>query len=181
MIPPNHVLDKLQSLDHTIRLGWWAEAAGGKDTTDDKDNRGCFVLLQLFHKRDADNTFLSVFDAGPVYGKPYDVLMRQPILIKCYSKQEVFNSDIIGEVITMKSKTVRERYNESAIAKGKYEADSIADLGGQAGEDLWRRHGKRDNASNVAKKFIKPMGKLRDPKDRTFRYVQQPGWKAGLK
>lgn len=172
MIPPNHVLEKLQQLDPTIRLGWWGEAAGGKDESDDTENRGCFVLLQLYHKRDTERTFLSVFDAGPVYGKPYDSLMRQPILVKCYTKQQVFNSDIIGEVIEMKSTTVRDRYNKSALEKGKREADELADLGGQIGQDLWSRHKKRDNASNVAKKFVKPMGKLRDPNDRKYKYVE---------
>lgn len=181
MIPPNHVLEKLQSLDSTIRLGWWGEGAGGEDKTDDKENRGCFVLLQLFHKRDSEASFFDVFNVGPIYGKPYDVLMRHPILIKCYQKQEVFNSDIIGDVIKMKTISVRDRYNASAKAKGEFEADQISDLGGQAGQDLWKRHKKRDNASNVAKKFTKFRGNLRDPKDRRTKYILNDSGKAGIR
>ncbi len=169
MHPPQHILDKLQSLHPMIRLGWWSELAGGPDSSDDESNRGCFVLLQLYHKRDADRTYLDSWNStGPVFGKDYDHGVRTPIWLKRYSKRDVFNGDIIGDVIEM-LRPYSERYIESAQAKGAMMASKMKDISGDAGEFLYHRARKSDHASNIARKFAvrqEPKHSSDDLKDR---------------
>lgn len=155
MHPPKHILDKLQELHPQVRIGWLGEDQPGcpADLSDDTDNRGCFVLLQLYHKRDFDRTFYQPFEYSTVFGKPYDPQVRQPVQLKAYQKQDVFNGAIIEDVRRMVQHTVRERYEASAMEKGSQVAAQISDLAGEAGQYLWHRKNKRDNADNVARKF----------------------------
>ena len=159
MHPPKHILDKLQELHPQIRLGWLSaeDPACPKDTSGDTENRGCFALLQLYHARDATHTYLTPWDGhGPVYGKPYDLLARTPIWVTTFTKQEVFSGDVLGEVKKMLT-PLKDRYLESAKAKGAMESKQIKDLSGAAGEYLWHRKNKKDNANNTARKFEKPV------------------------
>jgi hypothetical protein len=159
MHPPKHILDKLQELHPQVRIGWLSEElpGGSPDLSDDTENRGCFALLQLYHQRDSDRTYLTPWDSrGPVYGKPYDPLVRTPIWVRCFTKQEVFSGDVIGALQVMMT-PLKERYEVSARAKGGAEATKVKDMAGQGGEYLWHRKHKRDNANNTAAKFEKPV------------------------
>lgn len=181
MHPPRHILEKLQELHPQVRLGWLSaeDPSCPPDTSDDTENRGCFALLQLYHKRDADNTYLTLWDArGPVFGKPYDPLVRHPVWVTSFTKQQVFSGDVIGEVKKMLA-PLKERYEVSAREKGSNEASRIKDMAGQGGEYLWHRKNKRDNANNVAAKFEKPVEIKRSSDDFKDAYLQTTPIGAG--
>jgi hypothetical protein len=178
MHPPAHILKKLQELHPQARLGWWAESAPGcpPDMTDDTDNRGHFCLLQLYHVRDFERTYLAAWDeAGPVYGKDYDRMSRVPVRLATFTKAQVFSGDILDSVKEM-LRPFKERFETSARAKGAAEASRVKDMAGEAGEYLWHRKNKKDNANNVAAKFEKPVEITRSSDDLKEAYLpkEQP-------
>jgi hypothetical protein len=180
MHPPEFVLRKVQELHPQARIGW----LGAERKDADDLNAGTFVLLQLYHARDASNTYLEHWnDKGPVYGKPYDRLSRVPVWVKNYSKEDVFSGKIIADIRTMVETTVKERYVKSALEKGAEQAAKMKDLAGAAGEYVWKRSQKRDNAMPNARKFIpkQQMEIKRSADDLKTAFLPQPTAAAPLR
>lgn len=152
MHPPKHILDKLQEMHKWVRIGWLASPRQGPEDL----NAGYFSLLQLYHKRDADVTFLVPWeDRGPVYGKEYDRLTRVPIWLANITKEEMFSGDVI-DMLKRWMIPMSKRKTDSEIAKGKEVTSAIKDIARDKADYLmWKaRETSGEGAPVIANKFL---------------------------
>ena len=95
MHPPKWVCEKIESVHKWARLGW----QGREKSTPDELNPGQFVVLQLYHQRDAKRTLLQHWDhRGPVFGSYFDPLQRVPIMVKSVANEDVFSGAVLDHL-----------------------------------------------------------------------------------
>jgi hypothetical protein len=153
MHPPQWVVDEIKRIHPQARLGWEGLERKGSE---EELNKGRFALIQLYHARDAAKTFLTPWaNRGPVFGKHFDSLFWTPIYVIDVAAEDVFS----GRIITMLKRwmrPMRERYVESAIAKGSEYQTQCDDIIGEAADEMYSlAHRSTDGgAPVVAKKFL---------------------------
>lgn len=154
MHPPAWVLKRLQELHPQVRLGWVGEDRKGPD---DDINKGHFALIQLYHSRDASRTYFgdSWNARGPIFGKPFDPLQREPRYLMDVSKGDVCQGRVI-EMLKRWMRPMRERFMESAVQKGRDYASQVSDQAGQMGSEMyWRaQQTSATRPEPLAKKFL---------------------------
>lgn len=139
MEAPRHICEALYKLHQQARLGW----VGADRLSPDEDlNKGQFALLQLYHRRDAERTYYGDpwNDRGPVFGRPYDRLMRVPIMLHLIHPQDVFSGKVIFDVKRWMM-PIRERVELAAVERGKAYQDELDNLAGEIGSEMyWSAH-----------------------------------------
>ena len=114
MFPPNWVVEKLKEINPRLRLGW----CGEPKTFEDGDfPEGHFVLVQMYHPRDAERTLFFDFpETWPIFGGPYDPLRWRPMYKFRVSPRDVFQGtvlDIAKEFSKSAKQQVMEEIEES--------------------------------------------------------------------
>lgn len=139
MHAPDHICEALYRLHPQVRLGW----VGADRLSPDEDlNKGQFALLQLYHARDAARTFYGDpwGDRGPVFGRPYDRLMRVPIMLHLVHPRDVFSGRIVMDVRHW-MKPIKQRVEEAALERGRDYQRKLDDLAGEIGSEMyWNSH-----------------------------------------
>lgn len=114
MYPPAWVCKKIEEVHPWARLGW----QGRERKTADELNAGQFVVLQLYHQRDAKRTLLHPWnDQGPIFGSRFDPLQRVPIMVKSVTNEDVFSGrvlDLLKEWITPLKQRIDETEAETS-------------------------------------------------------------------
>ena len=157
MEAPKHITEALYKLHKQVRLGWIGREHGPTEEL----NQGSFALIQLYHTRDAANTYYGEpwNDRGPIFGRSYDRLQRLPILLHLVSPDDVFSGRVVS---TLKRwmMPIGQRMLESAREKGKMYQSSIDDLAGEMGTRMyWDAHHGGSATIPEAKKFLTPEDK----------------------
>lgn len=169
MHPPSWVVDSIVNLHpkKLLRLGWVGEYMKEDDESqDDELNRGSFVLIQLFHKRDAATkaTAFSWSDypnRGSIYGPDFDRLMREPVPIAYFSKMDVCQGRIIP-IVKEWMRPLRERMIEDKTTKGRQMNTAMADMVGSAGDRMyWHAQRSPHRGKIIANKFVTADEKLK--------------------
>jgi hypothetical protein len=152
MHPPKHICDELERVHKWARLGWQGREKKGPDDL----NPGQFVVLQLYHQRDAAQTLLQHWNnRGPVFGTKFDPLQRVPIMVKAVPTQAVFD----GSVITL----LREWIQPLKPRLDEAEAEATSNLDRQYTDMARERVSRMHHAANrtgatrpkpVARKFL---------------------------
>lgn len=125
-----------------------------------EENPGTFVVLQLYHNRDAQNAILfqpwnheTKYD-GPVYGRRWDPLNRTPFQVMNVSPEDVFSGKVISlvkEALT----PIRQRIEESEREVEAEWESRCTDLSGEMASFMEHRANRTDaSAPIVAKKFL---------------------------
>lgn len=148
MHPPEWICKELERIHPHLRLGWVGYA---RKSGEDELNKGVFALIQLYHSRDASRTFYTLWETvenrGPVFGSRYDPLSRTPIYVSELAPEDVFSGACIP-MIRRWMRPMKQRYMESAVAKGKqYESDNQDLAEAQADYMLWHAN-KTDGSSD---------------------------------
>ena len=145
MNPPSFVVEGIEKIHKYARLGW-----RGLDKRPDEEtlNKGFFYLLQLYHKRDVlKNALAAEWTHGPVYGSPYDINVRTPVMIAKLSHDDIFKG-LILEKLRYWMIPMQRRTRDSALEAGKAYAAKVHDLAeGQADFMLWHNSKTWQNAT----------------------------------
>lgn len=139
MEAPSHITEALYRLHPQVRLGWIGE---DRLSPDEPLNKGKFALLQLYHVRDAERTYYGDpwGDRGPVFGRPYDRLMRVPIMLHLVSAEDVFSGRIVFDVKRWMM-PIRQRVEDAARERGREYQRQLDDLAGEIGSEMyWEAH-----------------------------------------
>lgn len=149
MRPPEHICKSIERIHKWARLGWH-----GSDTD------GRFALLDLYPAPLAARSFeLHWEDRGPVYGSPYDAMMRVPIVKGWFHPQHVYSGELVRDLRRMRSSLVERvrKHNEKRIRE---EQARKKDLAGEAGEELyWNAQKSNHTGPIVAKKHLSKQEK----------------------
>ena len=166
MYPPMHVIRALEKVNPNVRLGWTH-----KKEFADVPMDGAFALLDLYPSNCmsgspqfclrrgscALHTMEPIWDRfGPIYGSKYDET-RTPVLKKFCRPHIVFNGEIIGVVqfMSMTDREFAEAIIEQNAALEKQRKDSIKDLAGEMGQELyWEAQNSTEAGPTIANKHI---------------------------
>jgi hypothetical protein len=149
MHAPEYICKEIERIHKRARLAWF-----GQDRKSDEEplNKGTFILIQLMHWRDAENSPMqSRWEGrfGPIFGSRYDLLMRVPMMVCKVSPEEVFSGKVLARLkYTMKP--IRERLYEENLKKGQeYERTVTEQAEATADHMLWHNSKNWQNSSSI--------------------------------
>lgn len=139
MLAPEWVTKELERIHKRVRLGWW-----GWPKKDPLElNVGTFMILQLYHWRDAENTIRGFWnERGPIYGSNFDRLMFIPVMIERVTPMQVYQGTVISRVREL-MKLVEQRIREQRLEKGKAYKSETRDRA-EAMVDYMRYHNRKN-------------------------------------
>tara|TARA_B100000809_G_C14971196_1_gene470996 strand:+ start:122 stop:667 length:546 start_codon:yes stop_codon:yes gene_type:complete len=152
MNPPNWVVNKLEEIEPSTRLGWIGE---DRISPDDEPNKGSFALLQLFRKRATKKLICDRWkNRGPVFGSRYDPLTHDPVWIINISKEDVFSGKAIS-LLRRWVTPIQERLDEVNVQAGRNYESTIQDMAHELGTELYKNaQASSDSCRYVANKHI---------------------------
>jgi hypothetical protein len=159
MHPPEWVVSELENLHSQARLGWLG-VPDEDDPEEEKElNRGTFVLLQLYLKKDVEriptSTPWRLFPcAGPVFGKRWDPLEREPVALAHIAPKDVFSGKVLA-IVKEWMRPAYERVVEDAKIRGSNVASRMEDNSRAAADWFWWAKNKSPfTTPSIPKKFI---------------------------
>jgi hypothetical protein len=161
MHAPDWVTEELFNVHKQARLAWLGVPSDDDEAEGEEKelNRGTFVLLQLYHKRDVANistvTPWEEFPCkGPIFGRRFDPISRKPVVLAYITPQDVFSGKVI-KMVKDWCKPMKQRYAETAQAKGKQLNETLDDQVGEAADYMmWKANQGYDKPNIVARKHI---------------------------
>lgn len=152
MHPPNWVVEKLEEIEPSTRLGWVGE---DRTSPDDELNKGTFAILQLFRKRASKKMICERWKGrGPVYGSSYDLLTHDPVWIINVSKEDVFSGKVVA-LLKRWVTPIQERLDAVNVQRGRDYESNIQDMAHELGTELYRKaQASSDSCRYVANKHV---------------------------
>lgn len=153
MHAPEWITEEIYRVHKDARLAWFGQDREGPE---EDLNKGKFALVQLYHWRDAAETFYGDpwGDRGPIFGRPYDRLQRVPIMLTLIDPEDVFS----GKVVAMLKRwctPIRERVMLAAREKGAEYQSQVNDLAEAGGDYLhWTAQKSTDRPPVVPQKDL---------------------------
>lgn len=159
MHAPHFVTEGLYRLHKDARLAWLGQDRSGPE---DDLNQGKFALVQLYHWKDAQETFYGDpwGDRGPIFGRPFDRLQRVPIMLTILDPKHVMTGALLcacrgcirspdqcfrcghrheGVVFRRWIMSIRDRVMAGARERGAQYQTEIDDLAEETGDYIhWR-------------------------------------------
>lgn len=153
MEPPKWVSEEIERIHPRARVGW----IGAPRVDEDVDGpNGFFMVLQLYHRRDAEHTLYQRWDkAGPIYGSDFDPLTWVPIIKFPVSPMDMCQGRVLPR-LKEEMRPFRERILLAAQEDDAAYERQFDDLCSEIGEKLYHKAclGTADRGPDLARKFV---------------------------
>lgn len=141
----------MQRLHPNLRLGWCGDAFYDEFLDEDYPE-GHYVVVQLYHRRDAEGSFFAEYPSQwPLHGKPYDPLIMRPMYKFRVSPREVWGGAVLEEIKRF-LRPIREEFLDYAAEHNSEEDTKWDDMIEEFGDRLY--HSKGEGAPILADKFL---------------------------
>lgn len=164
MYPPAWVCRKLKEMDPSIRVAW----AGDEDADAEQLNPGMFVMVKLYHNRDAKHTIAGTpwypGQHGPIYcptkngvtSRPdWDMHKYKPFWLAEIPSEDLKSGKIIEDLRRWNTPWVERQKANLKAQSAKYKSRSMDISGALTDEMLWNsQKAESTRPVPVAKKFM---------------------------